>query len=131
MLSFQIAQGQRVAEASSVHERCCVADWTHLQAAPAYTSPEGLDYFHKGREYLIGSAADVFSMGCVLFEVLTGLPAFGREEDSYFGVPEWRQKTALRQAVWVSLYAAHAMHKLYLKWGHHVSCAAYTQFMLE
>ena len=70
-------------------------------------------------------------MGCVLFELLTGLFAFGREEDCALGVPEWRQKTALRQAVWVSLYAAHAVHELYLKWGHHLSCAVYIQSVHE
>ena len=67
-----------------------------------YKSPEGLDYFHKPQQYLMGSATDVFSMGCVLFELLTGLFAFGREEDHDLTESELRQATVLRQAAWVS-----------------------------
>jgi len=40
----------------------------------AYMSPE------QWRGDSIGPAADVYSLGCVLYEALTGIPPFGREE---------------------------------------------------
>ncbi len=51
----------------------------------------------------------MFSMACVLYELLTGQPAFMRPEDES-GVEltyeELRQVALLRQAQWVSSHAA-------------------------
>ena len=44
-------------------------------------------------------------MGCVLFELLTGLHAFGRDENDYSVCALVRcQEIALRQAVWVGFH---------------------------
>ncbi len=60
---------------------CCAAGHDEMHAAPAYTSPEGLNYFKQPETYLVGCTTDIWSMGCVLWELLTGQPAFCRPED--------------------------------------------------
>ncbi len=74
-----------------------------------YTSPEGLNYFKKPQQYLIQSAADIFSMGCVLYELLTDLRAFVRPADGYAGeltFDELHKLVLWRQAQWVSSFSA-------------------------
>ena len=85
--------------------RCWLADCRHVSVSAAFASPEGLNYFQKPEEYLITSATDVFSMGCVLFGLLCGLPAFGRFEDETLTYQQCRQQVLQRQALWVSLRA--------------------------
>lgn len=78
-------------------------------ACPLYTSPEGLNYFNKPQEYMIHSAADIFSMGCVLYELLTRTRAFMRPEDGDLGdltFDEIHQLALWRQAQWVSSCSA-------------------------
>ncbi|KAL0037372.1 hypothetical protein WJX79_004411 [Trebouxia sp. C0005] len=84
---------------------CCAAgsDHTCMIACPLYTSPEGLNYFNKPQEYMIHSAADIFSMGCVLYELLTRTRAFMRPEDGDLGdltFDEIHQLALWRQAQW-------------------------------
>ena len=64
-----------------------------------------MNYFRKPEEYVITSATDVFSMGCVLFELLCDLPAFGRPEDLTLTHQQWRQQVLQRQALWVGYTA--------------------------
>ena len=85
---------------------CDAADSSELHATPIYTSPEGLNYFGKPQEYTIQSAADMFSMGCVVYELLTDLRAFGRPEDKDLASDQLRPQVLLRHAAWVSSHPA-------------------------
>lgn len=63
----------------------------------------------------MGSSADVFSMGCVLFELLTGLYAFARDEDMNLSNLQFHRKISQHQDLWVSLYIViplQAIHKV-------------------
>ena len=88
-----------IAEAQSIHASLCAADANQLPALSSFTSPEGLGYFNTPRKNLMGSAADVFSMGCVLDELPSGLHAFGRVEDIRLTHPQWHQQVLRRQAL--------------------------------
>ncbi|DBA82723.1 TPA: hypothetical protein ACH3X1_006954 [Trebouxia sp. C0004] len=84
---------------------CCAAGSEHtcIVASAIYTSPEGLNYFQKPEEYLIQSAADMFSMGCVLYELLTDLRAFMPPPDRYgreHTFDELHKLALRRQAQW-------------------------------
>jgi hypothetical protein len=50
--------------------------------------------------------ADMFSMGCVLYELLTDQRAFGRPEDEDLAPDQLRQRVLLRHAAWVSSHPA-------------------------
>ena len=50
--------------------------------------------------------ADMFSMGCVLYELLTDQRAFGRPEDEDLAPDQLRQQVLLRHAAWVSSHPA-------------------------
>ena len=69
----------------------------------SFTSPEVLEYFNNPGENVFGSASDVFSMGCVLHDLLTGLHAFGRDADIHLTHPQCHQHILQRHALWVSL----------------------------
>ncbi len=78
-------------------------------ACAMYTSPEGLNYFKKPREYLIESAADIFSVACVLYELLTDQRAFVRPADGNvwdLTFEELLKVVLLRQRQWVSSSSA-------------------------
>ena len=78
-------------------------------ACAMYTSPEGLNYFKKPRKYLIQSKADMFRVGCVLYELLTDQHAFVRPSDGdvWNLTPEELLKVVLlRQKQWVSFFSA-------------------------
>jgi len=78
-------------------------------ACAMYTSPEGLNYFKKPRECLIRSAADMFSVGCVLYELLTDQHAFVRPSDGNvwdLTFEELLKVVLLRQRQWVSSFSA-------------------------
>ncbi len=49
---------------------------------------------------------DMFSMGCVLYELLTDLRGFGRPEDKDLASDQLRQRVLLRHAAWVSSHPA-------------------------
>ena len=49
---------------------------------------------------------DMFSMGCVLYELLTDLRAFGRPEDKDLASDQLRPQVLLRHAAWVSSHPA-------------------------
>lgn len=58
---------------------------------------------------MIQGAADMFSMGCVLFQLLTDLPAFMRPEDQFgeeLTFDELHHLALWRQAQWVSSFSA-------------------------
>ena len=91
---------------------CHVAECTCVVSSPMYTSPEGLNYFQRPQEYLIQSAADIFSMACVLYELLTDLSAFVRTADRHAGelsFDQLRQLVLWRQGQWVSSFSATAI----------------------
>jgi len=99
----------KLVKAFPANAPCHVADHTCIAGSAVYTSPEGLDYFHKPQEYLIQGAADMFSMGCVLFQLLTDLPAFMRPEDQFgeeLTIHDLHQLALWRQAKWVSSFSA-------------------------
>ena len=82
------------------------AEFSQLHGTPIYTSPEGLNYFDKPEEYSMQHTTDMFSMGCVLYELLTDQPAFGRPEDKDLASDQLRQRVLLRHAAWVSSHPA-------------------------
>ena len=83
----------------------------------------------------MGSSADVFSMGCVLFELLTGLYAFARDEDMNLSNLQFRRKISQHQGLWVSLYIVkplQAVHKVRIMAvlqdaGRYICCPAHAQ----
>ncbi len=85
---------------------CNAADDSKIAASPIYTSPEGLNYLNKPQEYSMQHTTDMFSMGCVLFELQTDLRAFGRPEDKDLASDQLRQQVLLRHAAWVSSHPA-------------------------
>ncbi len=63
----------------------------------------------RKRKYLIQSKADMFSMGCVLYELLTDQHAFVRPSDGNvwdLTFEELLKVVLLRQRQWVSSFSA-------------------------
>ena len=67
-----------------------------------YTSPEGLDFFGNPSAFRLTAASDTWSVGCLLFELLVGRPAFANNPE--FALPGWHQRALAlqRQHQWVS-----------------------------
>jgi serine/threonine protein kinase len=75
ILDFGIAKSS-VTEAASVHSSTLTVEGTRLGTVlgtPAYMSPE------QARGFPVDKRADIWAFGCVLYEMLTGVKAFGGE----------------------------------------------------
>lgn len=78
------------------------ADCSELNSKLEYVSPEGLGYFGESNKFRIQAQSDVWSIGCVLLELLTGKPAFRDEDVCSESAAEYRSAILEFQRDWVS-----------------------------
>ena len=82
------------------------AGFTEVQGEIAYRSPEGLGLFEKPEEHLVGFPSDMWSVGCLLLELLIRQPAFISTEMRSESAETQIEHTKERQLQWVSLITA-------------------------
>ena len=73
-----------------------------MQGEIAYRSPEGLGLFDKPEEHLVGFPSDMWSVGCLLLELLTYQPALSNKEMRSKATQTQTEHTKERQLQWVS-----------------------------
>lgn len=83
------------------------ADCKDMCSKLEYASPEGLNFFDDPDTYRIQAVSDVWSVGCVLLELLTDLPAFSDKDVRTLNGPDYREAVLELQRDWVSCRKAH------------------------
>ena len=72
-----------------------------VEANIGYHSPEGNDFFDEPKERLVGKPSDMWTVGCMLLEVLMGEQAFMERQVRREPYQQQAAHTMQRQKQWV------------------------------
>lgn len=77
------------------------AGFDEVRAHAAYTSPESLNFFGNPKEHPVTAASDLWSVGCLVLELLVGQPVFVQPHELDEPHQQLSQKVLRRHTYWV------------------------------
>lgn len=77
------------------------AGFDEVRAHAAYSSPEGLNFFVNPNEHPVTTASDLWSVGCLVLELLVGQPVFVQPHELDEPHQQLSQKVLRRHTYWV------------------------------
>ena len=86
----------------------------------AYASPESINLFDEAEQRLVGTPSDMWTVGCLLLELLTGQPAFIGSDLLCQPTDQQAGHIRQRQRQWVSASVAKLSSSI------HTSCMIHT-----